>query len=56
LNQLQLDKNLVSLSQAEGKALAKYLKANILLLECKDAANSLSREDWEAIEEELLRV
>ncbi len=51
-----LDRELVTLSPEEAKALEKYLYAVKLIIDCKKAAVRVSRKEWEAIESRLLTV
>ncbi|MBD2692148.1 NACHT domain-containing protein [Anabaena catenula] len=54
LNAYHLTLEMVNLSKEEIKALDNYLYANHLIIQCKDAAASVSRETWEAIEGRML--
>ena len=55
-NALDLDPEIVQLSQEEAKALADYLYANHLIVECKEAAVRISPKTWEEIESRMLLV
>ena len=47
---------MVNLSEEEINALDKYLYANHLIIQCKDAALSISTQTWETIETRMLLV
>jgi hypothetical protein len=47
---------MVNLSEEEINALNKYLYANYLIIQCKDAALSISTQTWETIEMRMLLV
>lgn len=53
-NALHLNPQLVNLSKEERKALENYLNANLLMVQCKQAAVRVSPKTWEAIEERML--
>jgi hypothetical protein len=56
INELGLDEIAIQLSKTEVNALGKYLKALQLIVDCKDAAESLSSKAWEEIENQFLTV
>lgn len=53
---LQLNADLIKLSREEAKALAQYLEANRLMIDCKAAAVRVSLQVWEGIEERMLTL
>jgi hypothetical protein len=55
INELGLHEAAVDLKLEEVEALGQYLKALQLIVDCKDAAVSLSSEAWEKIENEFLK-
>ncbi|PSB35594.1 NACHT domain-containing protein [Stenomitos frigidus] len=56
LHALQLDADLVNLTEAELQALENYLYANWLMVRCKQAAVRVSPQTWGAIEHRMLRI
>ncbi|MFM7367337.1 MAG: NACHT C-terminal helical domain 2-containing protein, partial [Sphaerospermopsis kisseleviana] len=54
LKSFNLTPEMVNLSKEEIKALENYLYANYLIIQCQDAALSVSRETWEKIEGRML--
>jgi nucleoside-triphosphatase THEP1 len=56
LNGFNLTPEMVNLSQEEIKDLDKYLYANYLIIQCKEAALSISTQTWETIETRMLLV
>lgn len=56
LNGFNLTPEMVNLSEEEINALDKYLYANYLIIQCKDAALSISTQTWETIETRMLLV
>ncbi len=54
LNAFNLSPEMVNLSEEEAKALENYLYANLLIIQCKQAAVQVSSKIWEAIEERML--
>jgi len=56
LNAFNFSPKRVKLSEEEAKALENYLYANHLMIECKQAAVSVSSRTWEAIEARMLLV
>ncbi|QSV66953.1 MAG: NACHT domain-containing protein [Aphanizomenon flos-aquae DEX188] len=56
LNGFNLTPEMVNLSEEEINALNKYLYANYLIIQCKDAALSISTQTWETIETRMLLV
>jgi hypothetical protein len=55
-NALHLNLEIVNLSKEEAEALADYLYANYLIVECKAAAVRISAKTWEKIESRMLVV
>src|SRR4028119_2227666 len=55
-NALHLNREIVKLSQEEAEALADYLSANYLIIQCKEAAERISPKTWEEIESRMLVV
>ena len=56
LKGFNLTPEMVNLSEEEINALDKYLYANYLIIQCKDAALSISTQTWETIETRMLLV
>jgi len=56
LNGFNLTPEMVNLSEEEIKDLDKYLYANYLIIQCKEAALSVSKQIWETIETRMLLV
>ena len=56
LKGFNLTPEMVNLSEEEINALDKYLYANHLIIQCKDAALSISTQTWETIETRMLLV
>jgi nucleoside-triphosphatase THEP1 len=56
LNGFNLTPEMVNLSQEEINDLDKYLYANYLIFQCKEAALSVSKQIWETIETRMLLV
>ena len=56
LKGFNLTPEMVNLSEEEINALNKYLYANYLIIQCKDAALSISTQTWETIETRMLLV
>ena len=56
LDALELDKEALTLSQAEAEALRDYLYANELLIRCQKSAVRVSRKAWEDLEARLLTL
>ena len=56
LEALDLDKEIITFSEAEAKALRDYLDANKLLIRCKQSAVRISRKAWEDLETKLLTL
>ena len=56
LKAFNLSPEMVNLSKEEAKALEKYLYANYLMIQCKQAAVRVSPKTWKAIEEQMLLV
>jgi hypothetical protein len=56
LNGFNLTPEMVNLSEEEINALDKYLYANYLIIQCKEAALSVSKQIWETIETRMLLV
>jgi hypothetical protein len=56
LNALQLDSDIVTLSEEEVTVLAEYLCAAELMIRCKEAAVRISPQVWQGIEERILLV
>ena len=54
LKAFDLEPEQVNLSTEELKALDNYCYANLLVVQCKDAAVRVSRQKWEEIEERML--
>jgi hypothetical protein len=54
LNALNLSPEIINLSKEETIAIKKYLYANNLILQCKQAAVRVSPKTWEGIEERML--
>jgi len=55
-NALHLNLEIVKLSQEEAEALADYLYANYLIIQCKAAAVRISAKTWKEIESRMLLV
>ena len=55
-NALHLNREIVKLSKEEARALRDYLYANDLIVECKEAAVTISAKTWEEIESRMLVV
>ena len=53
---LQLSPEFLNLSNEEVRSLENYLKANELMVKCKEAAVRVSRQTWEPIEDRMLRL
>ena len=53
---LALPLKVAQLLRKEGEALEKYLKANLLILQCKEASVALSGKVWQPIEDNLLKL
>ncbi|MDB9486602.1 hypothetical protein PN492_08585 [Dolichospermum circinale CS-537/01] len=56
LNGFNLTPEMVNLSEEEIKDLDKYLYANYLIIQCKEAALSVSKQTWETIETRMFLV
>ena len=56
LNGFNLTPEMVNLSEEEINDLDKYLYANYLIIQCKEAALSVSKQIWETIETRMLLV
>lgn len=56
LNAFHLTPEMIDLSEEEAQALANYLYANHLIIQCKQAAVRVSPTTWEAIEARMLLV
>ncbi|NEP02839.1 MAG: NACHT domain-containing protein [Symploca sp. SIO2E9] len=56
LHAFNLKPELINLYPAEAKAINNYLYANLLILQCKQAAVRVSPKTWEGIEERMLTV
>ncbi|MFN9558849.1 MAG: NACHT domain-containing protein [Dolichospermum sp.] len=56
LNGFNLTPEMVNLSEEEIKDLDQYLYANYLIIQCKEAALSVSKQIWETIETRMLLV
>ena len=56
LEALELDKEAITFSESEAKALRDYLYANELLIRCKQSAVRVSRKAWEDLEARLLTL
>ena len=56
LKGFNLTPEMVNLSEEEINALDKYLYANYLIIQCKEAALSVSKQIWETIETRMLLV
>jgi len=56
LKGFNLTPEMVNLSKEEINALDNYLYANFLIIQCKDAALSVTKTTWEAIEARMLLV
>jgi hypothetical protein len=56
LNALKLNPELVCLSPQESQALEHYLYANLLIVQCKQAAVRVSPKTWDAIEQRMLLI
>ena len=56
ITSFELTREMVTLSQADEKALADYLYITDLLIRCKDAATRVPKADWEAVEARLLTL
>ncbi|MBD2389908.1 NACHT domain-containing protein [Aphanizomenon flos-aquae NRERC-008] len=56
LNGFNLTPEMVNLSEEEFNDLDKYLYANYLIIQCKEAALSVSKQIWETIETRMLLV
>ena len=54
LEAFHLTKEMVDLSEEEITALDNYFYANLLMVECKKAAVSVSRKTWSEIESRML--
>ncbi|MEM6255235.1 MAG: NACHT domain-containing protein [Cyanobacteria bacterium P01_D01_bin.156] len=54
LSFFKLDKSLIMFSLEEAQALENYLYSVKLIIDCKNAAVRVSRQEWEAIESRLL--
>jgi hypothetical protein len=53
---LHLNPEIVKLSKEEAEALRDYLCANLLIIQCKEAAVRISPKTWEEIESRMLLV
>jgi hypothetical protein len=53
---LHLNPEIVKLSEEETEALRDYLSANLLIIECQEAAVRISAKTWEEIESRMLLV
>lgn len=53
---LELDPDLVELSSKEAADLKKYIYANRLLVECKNSAISIDKDQWNRIEDRMLTI
>ncbi|MBM0740527.1 NACHT domain-containing protein [Phormidium sp. CLA17] len=53
---LHLQPEWLELSKQEAESLEKYLSANLLMVQCKEAAVRVSRETWAGIEQRMLTV
>lgn len=51
---LCINPELITLSAEEAKALENYFYANLLILQCKQAAVRVTPKTWEGIEERML--
>ena len=56
LEALNLDKEALTFSETEAKALHDYLYANELMIRCKESAIRVSRKAWEDLEARLLTL
>ncbi len=56
LNAFNLNRELIKLSEKEAIAWKKYLYANHLIIQCKEAAVRVSPKTWAEIEDRMLRV
>ena len=56
LDTFELQQSWIDLSDGEIESLANYLYANLLMVQCKDAAVRVSRESWAGIEQRMLTV
>ncbi|MFB6275844.1 MAG: NACHT domain-containing NTPase [Halothece sp.] len=55
-NTFDLDPSIAELSREEDDALKKYIKANLLIVKCKEASVALSGKAWQPIEDNLLKL
>jgi len=53
---LHLNPEILTLFEEEAEALGDYLSANLLIIQCKEAAVSISPKTWEEIESRMLVV
>jgi predicted NACHT family NTPase len=54
LDAFKLDPQLLYLSEAEQKELESYLRVNLLLVQCRQAAREVSQDTWTEIEQQIL--
>ena len=54
LKAFHITPKMLDLSESEMKALYNYFNANLLMVQCKEAAMRVSRETWEGIESRML--
>jgi predicted NACHT family NTPase len=54
LDAFKLDPHLLYLSEAEQKELESYLRVNLLLVQCRQAAREVSQNTWTEIERQIL--